>query len=84
MGSGAPSLAAAHLTACDREPIHILGTLQPHGFLVALDGPDLRVVQASANVPGRPAAEIHGRSLASAFPEAVEAVEAFRLAPAER
>ena len=87
LGSGAPSLAAAHLTACDREPIHILGTLQPHGFLVALDGPDLRIVQASANVPGlpgRPAAEIHGKPLASALPEAVEAVEAFRLAPAER
>ncbi|WP_407530519.1 ATP-binding protein [Methylobacterium oryzisoli] len=87
MGSSARSLPAAHLTACDREPIHILGTLQPHGFLLALGGPDLRVVQASANVPDlpdRPAAEIHGRPLRRAFPEVAEAVEAYRALPPAR
>ncbi len=37
------------LTNCDREPIHIPGTIQPHGMLLAVHEPDLRVVQASAN-----------------------------------
>ena len=44
------SSQALDLTACDREPIHVLGAIQPHGLLVTLDGPDLAVVQASANV----------------------------------
>ncbi len=54
------------LTACDREPIHIVGSVQPHGFLLALDLPALRIVQASANAPA--AAQV-GATLDSAFPE---------------
>jgi chemotaxis family two-component system sensor kinase Cph1 len=34
--------------ACDREPIHIPGSIQPHGFLLALDS-DGRIAQASTN-----------------------------------
>ncbi|WP_225007199.1 MULTISPECIES: HWE histidine kinase domain-containing protein [Novosphingobium] len=37
------------LTNCDREPIHILGTVQPFGFLLGVDG-DGRVRRASANL----------------------------------
>ena len=37
------------LTNCDREPIHIPGTIQPHGVLLALTEPDWRIVQCSAN-----------------------------------
>jgi light-regulated signal transduction histidine kinase (bacteriophytochrome) len=37
------------LTNCDREPIHIPGSVQPHGALLVLREPDLTVVQASAN-----------------------------------
>ena len=84
-GSGARPPGAADLTACDREPIHLLGTLQPHGFLLALSEPDLRIVQASANVPdlpGRPAGSVHGASLRTAFPEA-EAVLAHYLSQAQ-
>ncbi len=43
----APSL---NLSACDREPIHIPGAIQPHGVLFALDEPERRVVAVSANV----------------------------------
>lgn len=32
-----------NLTNCDREPIHIPGTIQPHGFLLA-SGPDMQQV----------------------------------------
>jgi len=34
---------------CDAEPIHIPGGIQPHGFLLVLDG-ELRIVQASENL----------------------------------
>ncbi len=34
------------LSSCDREPIHIPGSIQPHGFLLAL-GPEGRVAVAS-------------------------------------
>ncbi len=42
---------AVDLTACDREPIHLPGSIQPHGFLLALDATAWTVRQASANVP---------------------------------
>ncbi len=37
------------LTNCDREPIHIPGSIQPHGILLVLVEPDLTIVQVSAN-----------------------------------
>jgi chemotaxis family two-component system sensor kinase Cph1 len=37
------------LTDCDREPIHVPGTIQPFGVLLALN-PEMRVVQVSENV----------------------------------
>nr|WP_246775471.1 hypothetical protein [Methylobacterium aquaticum] len=74
------SVQPAELTACDKEPIHILGTLQPHGFLLALEGPELRVVQASANLPdlpGCPTGRAHGRPLHAVVPEAGDAITGF-------
>lgn len=38
-----------NLTACDKEPIHISGTIQPHGILLALDETTLEIKQASIN-----------------------------------
>lgn len=40
----------ADLDTCAQEPIHIPGAIQPHGILLALDEPGLRIVMASANV----------------------------------
>jgi light-regulated signal transduction histidine kinase (bacteriophytochrome) len=40
----------ADLTDCDREPIHIPGTIQPHGVLLVLAEPALTVAQVSDNV----------------------------------
>ncbi|MBD2169129.1 GAF domain-containing protein [Calothrix membranacea FACHB-236] len=37
------------LTNCDREPIHIPGSIQPHGILFALTEPELTIVQVSQN-----------------------------------
>jgi light-regulated signal transduction histidine kinase (bacteriophytochrome) len=39
---------AVDLTSCDREPIHILGAVQPFGFLIAVSS-DWIVVRASEN-----------------------------------
>jgi light-regulated signal transduction histidine kinase (bacteriophytochrome) len=61
------------LTNCDREPIHILGAVQPIGFLLALTA-DWIVARASANVMefiGRNPDELIGRPLGDIFPGAV-------------
>jgi light-regulated signal transduction histidine kinase (bacteriophytochrome) len=46
-GDGATDFAV-DLTNCDREPIHVLGTVQPFGFLIALTA-DWLVSRVSAN-----------------------------------
>ncbi|HEY0189769.1 MAG TPA: hypothetical protein VGC42_01525 [Kofleriaceae bacterium] len=38
------------LDNCAREPIHIPGSIQPHGLLFACRGADLRIHQVSANL----------------------------------
>jgi len=35
---------------CDREPIHLSGQIQPHGVLMALQEPELKILQISENV----------------------------------
>lgn len=41
-----------NLSTCDREPIHIPGTIQPHGCLLACDISLSRIERASANAAG--------------------------------
>lgn len=65
------------LTNCDREPIHLLGAIQPIGFLLALTL-DWIVARTSANVaeflPGADS-ELIGRPLDEIFlPEAIHSV----------
>jgi light-regulated signal transduction histidine kinase (bacteriophytochrome) len=44
-----PPFGQADLTNCERELIHLAGSIQPHGALLVLREPDLTVLQASAN-----------------------------------
>lgn len=37
------------LTACEREPIHIPGSIQPHGILIAINHSNMTIAYASAN-----------------------------------
>ncbi len=63
---------AVDLTNCDREPIHILGAIQPIGFLIALTA-DWMVARVSANVAeflGREPGELFGKPLREVFPAA--------------
>jgi light-regulated signal transduction histidine kinase (bacteriophytochrome) len=58
------ALPPAILTACDREPIHILGAIQPFGFLLSVNA-DWMVARGSENVEkfiGMAHAEVVGQS----------------------
>lgn len=60
-----PDALAAAVERCADEPIHIPGSIQPHGFMLVLDT-DLRVLQASQNVVewiGLPAQTLLGQPL---------------------
>lgn len=67
-----PAFGQADLTNCERELIHLAGSVQPHGALLVLSEPDLIVVQASANterVLSIPAADMLGQSAATLCPD---------------
>jgi len=56
---------------CAKEPIHVPGAIQPHGYLVTLDAKGC-VAQVSDNIrqwSGKAAAELTGRALAEALGE---------------
>ena len=67
------------LTNCDREPIHIPGSVQPYGFLLGLQS-DFTICIASENTAdylGRDSADIFQRPIAEVFSKAaVEAIKA--------
>jgi len=49
LGLSGPAFGQADLSNCEREQIHLAGSIQPHGVLLLLSEPDLVIVQASAN-----------------------------------
>jgi light-regulated signal transduction histidine kinase (bacteriophytochrome)/CheY-like chemotaxis protein len=62
-----------NLTNCDREPIQIPGSIQPHGCLLACDASASVVLRHSANAPdllGMPT-DLNGRRLDELFGEEV-------------
>ena len=68
--SSAPAFGEADLSNCEREQIHLAGSIQPHGALLVVREPDYVVVQASDNAAamlgltgpllGRPIASFEG------------------------
>ena len=67
------------LTNCDREPIHLVGAVQPFGFLIAVSGSDWIVTRVSANVSrwlGREPSDLLGQAIYQVFME--NAVHAIR------
>lgn len=63
--------APVNLMNCDREPIHLLGAIQPFGFLVAVSTPDWFVQRVSANIGdwlGLTPTELLGRPLINVLP----------------
>lgn len=58
------------LTACEREPIHIPGAIEPNGAMLVIDEPRLTILQASSNVLpllGLPPESLLGMPLADLF-----------------
>ncbi len=56
------------ISNCDREPIHIPGAIQPHGALLAVQEPQLTIVQVSENISvmlDTPAADLAGIPLSA-------------------
>ena len=69
--STTPALPATDLTNCDREPIHLLGHIQPFGFLVAVSM-DWMIQHVSANIGDYldcDAEALAGRHLSTLLPE---------------
>ncbi len=73
-----PANTPIDLTNCDREPIHLLGAVQPFGFLLGVSRDSWVVTRASENAGswlGKPAAELLGQPLGQVFtPEAVHEI----------
>lgn len=62
----------ADLETCAQEPIRIPGSIQPHGALLVLSEPDLRILQASRNIGGLIGIEpeaLLGRPLSGLLPD---------------
>jgi light-regulated signal transduction histidine kinase (bacteriophytochrome) len=73
MAEPAPALPDADLTNCDREPIHIPGSIQPHGVLLAADPRSLKVVQIAGDtqlIVGLAPGEVLGHGLETLMGEA--------------
>jgi len=67
------------LTACEREPIHVPGSIQPHGILFALSRVDMTLTHASANIAavfGIDPASVLDKSFRVALPEIARQLEA--------
>lgn len=74
-----PQFGSADITNCERELIHLAGSIQPHGHLVVFRGPEWRIVQVSANlaeVLGRPLEDILGMTLDQLGPGVAAPVKA--------
>lgn len=65
---------ALDLTACDREPIHVPGAIQPHGLLLIADPATLRVVAGAGALEERLAPDWLGRSLSDLLEQDVPAL----------
>lgn len=61
------------LSNCDKEPIHIIGKIQPHGFLMVIDVDTYLIEQISANlidfVPNAASREVLGSSIFEFLPQ---------------
>lgn len=65
---------ALDLTACDREPIHIPGAIQPHGLLLVAEASTLVVVAGAGDIEGRLTLDWLGRSLDDLLRQDIAAV----------
>jgi light-regulated signal transduction histidine kinase (bacteriophytochrome) len=84
MGLSAPDFTGDR-NACEREPIHIPGAIQPHGVLLSVDPTDWSIAQVSANSAALltlPPERLAGQPLSSLLgPDTVAALAGRDLSP---
>lgn len=82
----APAFGKADLSNCEREQIHLAGSIQPHGALLVVREPDLLILQASANAARFLGVRgpVLGRSLADFTVDLAEQVRAQLDQPLDR
>ncbi|KQM53199.1 phytochrome [Sphingomonas sp. Leaf208] len=61
------------LNACDREPIHIPGAIQPHGLLLVADAASLTVVAGAGDLETRLTPDWLGRDLSALLAQDIDA-----------
>jgi light-regulated signal transduction histidine kinase (bacteriophytochrome) len=69
------------LAACDREPIHIPGAIQPHGLLLVADAASLSIVAGAGDIEGRLAVDWLGADLSDLIAQDVAALLADEASP---
>ncbi len=74
MPMNAPNDIGLDLTACDREPIHIPGAIQPHGLLLVADADTGRVVAGAGDLETRLSADWLGGDLSALIAQDVGAL----------
>jgi light-regulated signal transduction histidine kinase (bacteriophytochrome) len=70
----------ATIDSCDKEPIHIPGSIQPHGYLLAVTPETYLVTHCSANIESflhQPTARVIGAPLSDLFEKSHHAMAAF-------
>lgn len=82
--SAEPAFGEADLSNCEREQIHLAGSVQPYGALLVVREPDQTVVQASMNAPallgfesvlGRKLRDLGGDLATSILPRTIEPLD---------
>lgn len=74
MPMNAPDDIGLDLTACDREPIHIPGAIQPHGLLLVADADTGRIVAGAGDLETRLSADWLGGDLSALIAQDVGAL----------
>lgn len=83
--SQTPAFGRADLSNCEREQIHLAGSIQPHGALLVLREPELVVIQTSKNacallqtkeLVGRHVRDVGGTLFASLLPHLSQSLRA--------
>ena len=71
---GLEAAGSLDLTTCDREPIHIPGSIQPHGILLIADAQSLEVVAGAGEIEARLADDWLGRPLGELLDQNIDAL----------
>jgi chemotaxis family two-component system sensor kinase Cph1 len=75
--TGTPAFGHADLSNCEREQIHLAGSIQPHGALLLVREPEYIIIQASINAASvlHLKGEVVGRPLADLESDLLEQIQ---------